>query len=332
MLQSGMQLVTSIWLLFHMPERKNGTYHADIYMMVSRHDAPNACVSLASLYRFLPGITTWILDDGSLTPWDRYRFSRLAPTIHVISRSRQKGIISSMKSYRWLTHFARFGWSGMKFLFPLVHARHDRVIMLDSDIIFFRNPTALIEWTTSDAKTSLYSRDYKNFSILSHAEMETLLGQKPHISHVNSGILCLNTRILLANSPYRMIDGWIRDALAITSTRMIVDWGPDHPQLSYAFPLLEQTLHWLLLCRAVSQPLPKTYAVFPPHLYYKTSLKNSVAVHYSGATSINYAMDYYILGSFIEYVRMVIQGMRPSRPWYVSSARYCRIPGHCHDV
>ena len=120
------------------------------FIMVSVDYVFDALRALFSLQYFLPDVDLVILEDGSLRRYQKWLIKTLFPQADVLSKAQQIEMIKPLKKYRFLHGFASYGWSGMKFLIPLLFPHTDKAIILDSDTFFVRKPTEINNWIIGD--------------------------------------------------------------------------------------------------------------------------------------------------------------------------------------
>jgi hypothetical protein len=127
-------------------------------------------------------------DDGSLTDGDVARVMRLFPDARVICRAEADAALDAAlvghptcREYR-----GKHNWF-LKNFDTWFFAPHDRYIVIDSDIVFFRRPDHLLRWVEDGADALWVMEDTTEKYALPRTEIESLLGF-PVWEKVNSGL------------------------------------------------------------------------------------------------------------------------------------------------
>jgi len=102
----------------------------------------------------------YIHEDGSVDDRARERIKKVLPDARLISREESDANASDFfraypKCFAQRQRHNLF----LKFSDFAAFAPEDRFIVLDSDVIFFRRPSELLEWTDKGADTCLYNKD-----------------------------------------------------------------------------------------------------------------------------------------------------------------------------
>lgn len=77
-----------------------------------------------------------------------------------------------------------------KFFGPLIYADAPKVLLIDSDIVFFKEPREILDWADSDSENMFFCGDLSDTSKALRAPLRDKLGVRLWES-VNSGICCL---------------------------------------------------------------------------------------------------------------------------------------------
>lgn len=333
-LQGFLFILTFFWAILP-KQKKQGTYEADVYLLMSHSHCIRSVYAIASVQYFFPGIHVWIISDGTLTPFDRWLLCLFQFPLHIFSKSEVTALNVKAKKYTHLIHLAEFGWSGKKILYPLVHTKRKKIMLLDTDILFFRIPDEIMLWMRSSKQYNLYLKDYANFSIASTCELSKLLPGTEILTHVNTGLLCLNMVALQRAHPLKLMNGMIPKMITLVKSRMTYDYGPNVSDFVYTPPLIEQTLYAMLLSIVSSRSLPeKKYVVFPAHKFGGKPIHFPVFIHFTGEIGrINLPLYQYIFSSFIQSFLAFAYNISDQRaPWFLRSNVYCFIRSHHHEL
>jgi hypothetical protein len=134
---------------------------------------------------------TWapfIHEDGSLTDADVETLQRNFPDARVIRRTEaDRELDRVLEPYPTCRETRRQHNWFLKNFDTWHYAPHERFIVIDSDIVFFRRPDLVMDWITSGADSVWVMEDTREKYALPRAEIEELLGF-PLWKKVNSGL------------------------------------------------------------------------------------------------------------------------------------------------
>jgi hypothetical protein len=139
----------------------------------------------------------WVFhDDGSLTAADKRLLLAQFPGCHLVERARADDFFTAPQ----LVHVAR-ARAKIPLLLKLADlhafARHDRILYVDSDVLFFKRPEALFTVLEHEER-NYFSKDITTAYIAPLETLEKVTGVRP-FDRVNSGIFVVNrTDIALA--------------------------------------------------------------------------------------------------------------------------------------
>lgn len=230
----------------------------------------------------------------------------------------------TLTNYPKTKGFFNYGWSGTKCLLPLLEKEYDKTILLDSDVLFFNNLEEISKWINTKKKYNIYLQDFKRFSIISDVEAKHILGKNLRLKPVNSGLIGFNLNLFSRPKVFSNIERYIKDILKINNTRLTSDSFLKSEYFS-TFPLLEQSIHWLLLEGGDSISLPnKSYKVYPPHSLYGEDINDAKCIHYTGDQKryFIYRQLFYML------INKILSGKMIPKPWYCFSGEcyHCNHP------
>lgn len=219
---------------------------------------------------FIPKIV--VHDDGTLSNEDLKLLISQINGVEVITKMEaDKQILPllidypSCYKYRSEQPFAKKVFD----VFLLTNSR--KIMILDSDIIFFRKPTEIVDWVSNKDSKMLYNWDPFDTEVSMHRRLERDLGVK-YPAGYNSGLQCL-----------------IKDIFDIDFLEQYLSYCYDQKKLDWW--IMEQRLMALLLYKYNSnsfKPLPRERYFFQnkKNVFYKNRNINSfpkglVAKHYS---------------------------------------------------
>ena len=158
-------------------------------MVVSRDTFLMGMLALRSL-EFASG-RAWspiLHEDGSFHESDVLEFRSLFPDASIIRRSEADGTLNeALKSFpACRAHRMNHNWF-LKVFDTRHYAKHDRYIVLDSDIVFFRSPAFVLRWMEERADTCWFMEDTKEKYACPREQIEKALGFALW-GRVNSGL------------------------------------------------------------------------------------------------------------------------------------------------
>ena len=181
-----------------------------------------------------------IHDDGSLDEVSRGLILAKLPGASLITRREAEDVFTS--------RFARYPACSrnrsnhnffLKFFDPWLHAPHEKYILLDADVIFYRQPREIVEWANRDDRVCLYMRDIKEVFCTSRNRIEEFCGFRV-ATPFNAGFLCMKKSAIDPDFCEQFLSAFENKS--------------EHPQF------LEQTLHAICVSRGgFARELPDTY-------------------------------------------------------------------------
>ncbi len=190
----------------------------------------------------------YAINDGSLTIRDRLVLSKFGVQL--------RNVYSPKKYLRWNWQYIKY--VGVKKLFP-----DSRIILVDSDVLFYKEPELLFQETSH-----YFSKDVRSWYSLSEEECKFLLNKKL-TPLLNSGLLSFHTKYINASLFYSMI----KALLQVQKTRITDDFVVE--QTSYA--VLFNSINYK---RQVKR-LPENYILFP-NINAHTDLLKLICIHFTG--------------------------------------------------
>jgi hypothetical protein len=233
------------------------TCHDDLLMAICSAKSLNLAIE-----KPLP----WIFhDDGSLTGADKELLRLHFPGCRVIDRAEADDRFrDGTEEYFPLLDRGRRKSPPLLLKLADVHvfARRDRILYVDSDILFFKRPDNLME-VLENAPGNYSTKDIATAYTAKPEILEELTGVRP-LDRVNSGILVLNRAEIALG----------KIAAALTAIDLV-----EQERVTHHDHLIEQTLVAILMTSGASGA-----AHLPPEydLYLEKGLQGDVCRHYVG--------------------------------------------------
>jgi len=222
------------------PVRTSKQGPVEVRALTWRKDWVNLIWTLKTFYRFAQVDFPLFIHDGGLTRRQAVRLEQHFPDATLVtwadaderitSYLRSRGLLRCL-DFRLRSHFGR------KLLDFFVFSESERIISLDSDVLFFRRPSELIA-CPNGVRRNLFNRDGDYWYCLGLDEMEVTFGVRPE-PRINSGL----SSIWCDSMDLDRIEAWLAEPVIHE-----VPW------------LTEQTLHALSSTAYGVELLPDTYA------------------------------------------------------------------------
>jgi len=190
-----------------------------------------------------------IHDDGTLKESDRVSLKRLFVGIRIIDRKESDERLgryfeqNSLENCQKLRETLIFG---LKLFDPCIFCTSKHMILMDSDVLFYKKPVFLKQNLENNTDVNLYSLDNQYVYSISEDDARTLIG-KPIIQRFNPGLVKLSSGMV----DFRHIEKYLEHPGFWTSG-------------GTAGYFTELTIWALELSRYESQPLPSDYAICAP--------------------------------------------------------------------
>ncbi len=215
----------------------------EIHVLTSEADWLNLVWALKSFYRASgKKYGLCIHDDGTLTDEIRDTLSRHFPTARILNRQEsEKKVIAELESYPLCKEFRLSNHLSPKVFDFRHHLQADRMFLLDSDVLFFKEPTELLR----RIEDPQYQKNSVNADVASAYTVDPAVVKQrcgvDLISRFNSGLGVIHRDSLQLE--------WIEEFLAL-------------PGILGHFWRIEQTLFALCSSRFGVELLPNDYDVF----------------------------------------------------------------------
>lgn len=265
------------------PVRTRGRGSVEVRALTWRRDWVNLVWTLKTFYRFAEVDFPLFIHDGGLTPRQADRLQQHFPDATIVAQAeadeqitsylRSRGLFRCL-DFRLRSHFGR------KLFDFFVFSESERIISLDSDVLFFRQPSGLIA-CPNGLRRNLFNRDCDYWYPLDLDGMEATFGVRPE-PRINSGV----SSIWCDSLDLGRIEAWLSEPAIYKSP-----W------------LTEQTLHALNSTVYGVGLLPDTYASGSTNL----PINERVCHHYPNAfRHLMYAegMAYLVENGFLDSLAM----------------------------
>lgn len=174
-------------------------------------------------------------------------------------------------------------FQGQKLIAGSDQCKTPKILLIDSDILFFRRPSHLIDWARKGS-TYIFMEDTGNYVMLSKGEFKHYLGVKRVDENINTGIVGLiKTKPLVDKKDLIHL---LKVTADIINERRI----PDYERLFWKnnYILIEQTAYIYFLSKLSKHSTKPQYAILPGTQYQLVAradfTRNPTAIHYAGAS------------------------------------------------
>lgn len=178
-------------------KRRSDTF--EVHTILSHHAVIFYIIGIYSLLRFLDRIPKiFAYDDGSLKK-DDYLLLGIIPNIRIITTKEAKK--RADMAYRAHTHLLQSreesAYDRKLIDIPLYCSKRKKIFILDSDVIFFKKPTALLKYLLGDThpESVMYLQDIQDSYVLPVPDLNKLFSISCR-KRVNTGILVLYPSVL----------------------------------------------------------------------------------------------------------------------------------------
>lgn len=230
----------------------------EIHVLTYEKDWLNLIWALKTFYYYAERrYALCIHDDGTLTPANRATLQYHFPEARLITRAEaDRRVLANLENYPRCLKFRQTNHLAPKIFDFRDYLMSDRMLLLDSDVLFFAQPRALLE-RIEDKKYRLntVNGDVASAYTVDPAAIRQQFGFEL-IDRFNSGFGLIHKASMQLD--------WIEEFLAM-------------PDIVGHFWRIEQTLYALLSCRYGAELLPAEYDV---HL--ETGINDSPSRHYVG--------------------------------------------------
>ena len=217
----------------------------EIHLLTCHRDLLDALWCLKTYYHFSDTRPALVVhDDGTLRSSDFATLLQHFPGCRIIRRADADAELTEFLSAH--PHCLRFRlrrdfYCALKLFDAFHHARADRLLLLDSDLLFFRRPVELLQHVAADRPCFL--RDYQDAYAMPRGALEATFEMAVE-PRVNAGLMFLRRRQYADNLDF--FESYFR--------RLTTDEPKDVNRH-------EQTLHAILLSKYGAAPLSDGYQI-----------------------------------------------------------------------
>lgn len=230
----------------------------EVRALTWRRDWINLIWALKGFYHFAGVNYPLYIHDGGLAPGQTEQLRRHFPDATIVGREEADERITTEFTRRGLTRclaYRRRNASTRKLFDFFTFSQADYLVLIDSDIVFFRRPELLIV-PPEGVSRNRYNRDCEFWYSMSLDELEANFGLRPP-PQINSGLALVRRTSI----DFDLIERWLA-----------------HPKLFEDPWVTEQTLHALCSTAYGVELLPDSY-----HVDTKPGLApETVCKHYPG--------------------------------------------------
>jgi hypothetical protein len=165
-----------------------------VHVLTSENDWELGAWMLASLFHFSQ--QTWpvvIHDDGTLSESARVALRKLMPSARVVGREEADAAMEKVLApFPFCRDYRKKHPLALK-IFDIANiCDADRFLILDSDVLFFKNPHEIVDWAKGSDETCWFNEDVAEGALITAQQAKDTLGITLW-ERVNSG-LCLLTK------------------------------------------------------------------------------------------------------------------------------------------
>jgi hypothetical protein len=214
----------------------------EIHVLTCAQDWLNLIWTLKTFYHYSQRqYALCIHDDGTLSPTDRATLQSHFPQARLIDRpSADAKVCAELQAYPHCLAFRQSNHLAPKVFDFSSYLQSDRMLLLDSDVLFFESPTALLaRIEDSTYRLNSVNRDIQNAYTVDPLDVQKRCGLAV-VERFNSGLGLIHQQSLNLD--------WIEEFLQL-------------PNIIGNFWLIEQTLYALCSSRFGVELLPDAYNV-----------------------------------------------------------------------
>ncbi|HNW09149.1 MAG TPA: hypothetical protein PK619_01525 [bacterium] len=166
---------------------------AEIHSLVCHKHLGLYLLAVKSFLRFYQRVAVVAHDDGSLTNFDKKILTKQIKNVTIIDLCQaDRIIIPQIAEFEKISNYRQHHLIAKQLLDYLMLAKTDKIISLDSDTLFLKQPQQIIDWIENNSREILYS--YEASPRGQEAFLSTLNCDLP--PNFCAGFFCLNRQIL----------------------------------------------------------------------------------------------------------------------------------------
>jgi len=151
--------------LLRSPQTKLGTAKAELHILVGQKQFWQCLLSLKSFFRFFRDVGLTIHSDGTLTEYEENIFRSQFAGVHLISKTDADAEVElALRKFPACREFRSKNVVMAQVFDFLILSRHEKLISMDTDVLFLDRPDEVIRWITEDTSESLYCFERLPFS------------------------------------------------------------------------------------------------------------------------------------------------------------------------
>jgi len=173
------------------PVTRGPNGRTEIHVLTCHKDLLETLWCLKTFYHFSKADWRLVIhDDGSLTSSDIAIYTDHFAHCRIVPRKEaDEKLSSAMKNtpFSYKCRFEKFLVLSMKLFDPFFFSEADTILIVDSDVLFFGEPSEVIDCCANN--TPCFMDDYQNAYSLQIADLNNIIGTSV-INRLNSGLLC----------------------------------------------------------------------------------------------------------------------------------------------
>lgn len=241
-----------------------------IHSIVGRRFVNAYLVAIKSFMRFFSDVAVFVHDDGTLGNTEKDLILQHIPGAQIIRRQQVDRDFDETLADPFLSRVRRSYTSYLKLFDPTFLGNGKRIMLLDTDTLFLRPPSAVIEWARNGGLPWYHMAPRGNMKKV-NGQSDSASKQDAHIQtlivdHLDE----INRRL---GSEYRIEQGFCagfvgydKGMVEFTKLKLLLEVLYDLFQDRIFKWGSEQTIHALILCGGGARALPlQDYFVFTQH-------------------------------------------------------------------
>ncbi|MFI5571309.1 hypothetical protein ACIA6T_29025 [Streptomyces sp. NPDC051740] len=199
--------------------RLDGTAAVEVHSLVSREHVPLYLFAIKSLGHFWPGVCAVVHDDGSLAKEDVDTLRRHVKGIRVIPRATADAVVEeTLARCPLLLEVRRRNVRILQLVDYFVLAETEKIIGMDSDIVFVDTPDELMRWNADSTDRTAFLYSYEQFDHgrgpMGVSWIPEALPSVPYVPEMCCGFMCADRkRFFDADYLEKMMEDTPRDIL-----------------------------------------------------------------------------------------------------------------------
>lgn len=169
----------------------------EVHVLTGRDRFPMALWMIGSLIAARQSVPHFVFhDDGSLGKTEEHLAEKFLPNSRIVkSAEADNAVVAILKGFPLLVTYRKMHAFGKRLTDFLFYCRHEYLVSIDTDILFFQNPRSFFRDDGFGGKKSIFMKDVKDSSLVSAEQFEDRYGS-PLASSVNAGLFSMPATIL----------------------------------------------------------------------------------------------------------------------------------------